>query len=63
VNHAAWAAAFAFVGLCAAFAYGTVYAPPTKTVQVVCIEQRGKWVWESTWHQRGTCEFPCGESK
>ena len=56
--HYVWAAAFAFVGMCAAIAYSTVYAPPEpKSAQVVCIEQRGKWIASWSTVERGTCEF------
>ena len=41
-QHLAWAAAFAFVGLCAAVAWSTVNVPPVRDAQIVCIEQRGK---------------------
>lgn len=55
----AWPAAFAFVGMCAAMAYATVYAPVEKHPQVICIEQRGKWV-RGGWGI-ATCEFPPAE--
>ena len=53
----AWPAAAAFVGMCAAIAYANVHAPEPKTAQVVCIEQRGKWVPSGWGMPLGTCEF------
>jgi hypothetical protein len=55
LKHWAWPLAFAFVGMCATIAYYNVYAP--KDAQIVCIEQRGKWVASWSMH-RSTCEFP-----
>lgn len=54
----AWPAALAFASMCAAIAYGTVYSPPgPKSAQIVCIEQRGKWVGSGWGPGHGTCEF------
>jgi hypothetical protein len=62
VIHLAWAAAFAFVGLCAAIAYYNVHAPAARDPQTVCFEQRGKWA--GGWSTRGsTCEFPSTAAK
>lgn len=57
----AWPAALAFAAMCAAVAYAMVHTPPSpphKDAQIVCFEQRGKWVgggWGGS--LAGTCDF------
>lgn len=65
MHHYAYAAALAFVGMCAAIAYAAVNAPPTppkKDAQIICMEQRGKWVGSGWGGGLSTCEFPAAST-
>ncbi len=56
-NSAAWAVAFAFVGVSVAIAVANIFTPATPSAQIECIKARGHWV--TDWGL-GICEFKEG---